>query len=263
MQAQLGSHCLDCVKAARPDLAERARFWSAGQHNLVTMTLIGINVAVFVLVLLWTRDPNALTERTSAHIDFALGRGILEDGTLPSIRPGVRIQVAEPNQWYRLLTSGFLHYGVIHLALNCYFIYVLGPQLERSLGRVLFLALYIASLLGGSLGVVLLDSGGLSAGASGAAFGMMSAVAIGMWRRGVNPLSTGIGTVLILNVFITFTVPNISIGGHVGGAVAGAICGAVMLSPGHKPVPKWAIWATPVAVGVGSVVLSMLIVGAV
>lgn len=223
--------------------------------------MIGINIAVFVLVLLWTRDSNALTGRTSAHFNFALSRDVLAFDFAP-FQYGGDIVDTEPQQWYRLLTSGFLHYGIIHLALNCYFIFVLGPQLERPLGRAKFLLLYLASLLGGSLGVILLDSGGLSAGASGAAFGMMAAVAVGMWRRGVNPFSTGIGTILLLNVFITFTVPNISIGGHVGGAVAGAICGAVMLSPGHKPVPKWALWATPVVVGLGSIVLSILIVNA-
>ena len=61
VQATVGSHCVDCAKAAKPDIKTRARFWSAGQHNLVTMSLIVANLAVFVGVLLWTRDTGALT----------------------------------------------------------------------------------------------------------------------------------------------------------------------------------------------------------
>ncbi len=260
--ASVGSHCPDCVKAAQPDLKTRAKFWSAGQPNLMTMVLIGINVAVFIGVLLWTRDSDALAGRTTeAHLDFALSKSILADGTLPSTR-GVPIQFTEPGQWYRLVTSGFMHYGVIHIALNMYFLYVLGPMLEPQLGRVRFLLLYFASLLGGSLGVLLLDQGGLTAGASGAVFGLMSAAAVGLWHRGINPFSTSIGRILLLNFFLTFFIGGISIGGHLGGAVAGALCGSVMLAPGHKPTKVWATYATPVAVGLVSVVLSVLIVNA-
>ena len=140
--------------------------------------------------------------------------------------------VTEPDGWYRLVTSGFLHFGIIHIGLNMFFLYVLGPMLEPALGRVRFVLLYIASLLGGSLGVVLLDKGGISAGASGAMFGLMAAAAVGQWRRGINPMTTGIGATFLLNLVITFAIPGISIGGHIGGAVAGAICGAVMLAPG-------------------------------
>jgi len=246
-KAAVGSHCLDCAKAAQPDLKTRAKFWSAGQSNLVTMVLIGLNVAVFVAVLLIARSGDALAgQLTSVHVDFALSKRAL----------------VITDQWYRLVTSGFMHYGIIHIALNMYFLYVLGPLLEPPLGRARFLLLYMASLLGGSFGVLLLDSGGLTAGASGAVFGLMSGAAVGLWRRGVNPFSTGIGSTLILNLFLTFFIGGISIGGHLGGAAAGAICATVMLAPGHKPMPKWATYAMPVVVGLMSIIGSILIVGA-
>jgi len=211
------------------------------------MTLIGLNVAVFIAVLLVTRSGGALSGQiTSAHIDFALSKRAL----------------VVTDEWYRLVTSGFMHYGIIHIGLNMYFLYILGPMLEPALGRVRFLLLYMASLLGGSLGVLVIDSGGLTAGASGAVFGLMSAAAVGLWRRGVNPFSTGIGTTLLLNLFLTFFIGGISIGGHLGGAAAGAICATAMLAPGHKPVAPWLTYATPIAVGVISVVASILIVGA-
>ncbi len=226
------------------------------------MTLIAINVAVFVFILLVTRQPSALTGGvTDMHLRLGLSKDVLVQPIAWQSDDG-GLFVTEPNGWYRLVTSGFLHFGIIHIAFNMYFLYVLGQMLEPALGRVNFLLLYLASLLGGSLGVVLLDSGGISAGASGAVFGLLAAATIGLWRRGINPFTTGIGTTLILNLFITFAIPGISIGGHIGGAIAGAICGTVMLAPAWRSGPSWAVRATPIAVGLGSVIAVIMIVNA-
>ena len=258
----MGSHCLDCAKAGRPDTRTKVRFWSARQPLLVTMSLIAVNVAVFVLVLLVSREPAALSGGvTDMHLRLGLSKDVLAERIAWQGDDG-SIFITEPDGWYRLVTSGFLHFGIIHIAFNMYFLYVLGPMLEPALGRLNFLALYFASLLGGALGVVLIDNGGITAGASGAVFGLLAAATVGLWRRGVNPFTTGIGTALILNLFITFAVPGISIGGHLGGALAGAICGAVMLAPGHRRPPKAAIWATPLAVGLLSVIGVVVVVGA-
>jgi membrane associated rhomboid family serine protease len=256
-KAAVGSHCVDCAKAAQPDLKTRAKFWSTGQPNLVTMVLIGLNIAVFVGILLWTRDPGALTGSTDAHLQLAVGRDVL---AYPINWAGEG--VTQPNEWYRLVTSGFTHYGIIHLALNMYFLYVLGPLLEPQLGRARFLLLYMASLLGGSLGAILLSPSSLTAGASGAVFGLMAAASVGLWRRGVNPFSTSIGQILLLNLFLTFVISGISIGGHLGGAIAGAICATVMLAPSHQPAKTWATYALPIAVALISIVASVLVVGA-
>jgi membrane associated rhomboid family serine protease len=262
VQAAVGSHCPECAKANRPDARTRARFWSARQPVLVTMSLIVVNLAVFVLVLLVTREAAALSGGvTDMHLRLGLSRDVLAQRIAWQSDDG-GVYITEPGGLYRLVTSGFLHFGIIHIAFNMYFLYVLGPMLEPALGRINFLLLYVASLLGGSLGVVLLDSGGITAGASGAVFGLLAGAAVGLWRRGVNPFTTGIGTTLILNLFITFAIPGISIGGHIGGAIAGAICGAVMLAPAHRRGPSWATWATPVAIGVASVVGVFMIVGA-
>jgi membrane associated rhomboid family serine protease len=262
VQATVGSHCPDCVKAARPDARTRARFWSARQPILVTMSLIAINVAVFVYVLLVTREPTALSGGvTDVHLQLGLSKDVLVQPIAWQSDDG-GIYITEPDGWYRLVTSGFLHFGIFHIAFNMYFLWVLGPMLEPALGRVNYLLLYMASLLGGSLGVVMLDSGDITAGASGAVFGLLAAATVGLWRRGVNPFTTAVGTTLILNLFITFAIPGISIGGHIGGAIAGAICGAVMLAPPYRRGPAWTVWATPVAVGIGSVVAVIMIVNA-
>ncbi len=260
MQASIGSHCLDCAKASRPDVRTRARFWSARQPVLITTSLIAINLAVFVLVLLVSREPAALSGGvTDMHLRLGLSKDVLSQRIAWQGDDGA-VFITEPDGWYRLVTSGFLHFGIIHIAFNMYFLYVLGPMLEPALGRVNYLLLYFASLLGGSLGVIVIDSGGITAGASGAVFGLLAAATVGLWRRGINPFSTGIGTTLILNLFITFAIPGISIGGHIGGAVAGAICGSVMLAPAYRRGPSWTVWATPVAIGLGSLAAVIMIV---
>lgn len=238
----------------------RARFWSAGQPNLVTMTLIAINVAVFVGALIWTGDAASLTgEATDVHLMLGLSKDILAQ-TIAWQGDNGELFITQPDGWYRLVTSGFIHFGLLHIAFNMYFLYVLGPMLEPALGRMRFLLLYMASLLGGSLGVILLDGGGITGGASGAIFGLLAGASVGLWRRGINPLTSGIGTTLILNLFITFAVPGISIGGHLGGAIAGSVCAMVMLAPRHQSFPKWATYATPIAVGLGSVIASVALV---
>jgi hypothetical protein len=251
VQAAVGSHCVDCAKASRPDARTRATYWNAGQLMLVTKVLIAMNVAVFVLVAI--ADPRSLTG----------GGGITE----MQFRLGLnKLLLSVTHEWYRLVTSGFLHFGFIHIGFNMLLLYQLGQILERALGRLGFGLLYAAGLLGGSFGVLILNgnSTAITGGASGAVFGLMAAAAIGMHRQGINIFRTGIGTTLILNLVLTFTISGISIGGHLGGAVAGAICGWFMLAPRHRRTgPAWQVFAAPTAVilvsVVGSVALALAV----
>lgn len=255
VQAAVGSHCLECAKAARPDVATRAKYWNARQHTLVTYVLMAVNIVVFAVVSI--ADTSSLSGRSGIsglQCKLGLSRQVLETGGFCSAT-----QLEGAHQWYRLVSSGFLHYGIIHIAFNMFMLYQLGQLLERRLGRAKFGLLYGASLLGGSLGVIIVNQPGLSGGASGAVFGLMAAAAVGLQRQGINVFSTGLGTTLLLNLFLTFTISGISIGGHLGGAAAGAICGFVMLAPHWKPVPKQLAWATPVAVAVLSVAASMVL----
>ena len=245
VQAAVGSHCLDCAKASRPAVATRARYWNARQPALITTIVVATNAAVFVLGVVL--DPQTIGGRirpTGLHADFALNKAILQYA----------------HEWYRLVTSGFLHYGILHLAFNMYMLWQLGNMLEPALGRVRFALLYLAGLVGGSLGALVFDDRGLTAGASGAVFGLLGAAFVGQWLRGANPLSTSIGTVLMLNLFITFAWRDrISVGGHLGGVIAGAICGAVILAPAARRVPQWATYAVPACVAVVAVAASVYI----
>ena len=211
----------------------------------MTVVLIAINVAFFVYTTV--RDPQSLSgSLTQAHIDLGLNEFFLQvDG-----------------QWYRLVTSGFMHFGLIHIGFNMYLLYMLGQMLEPSIGRVTFLLVYLAGLFGGSAGSLLLDDPrAISAGASGAVFGLMALAFVGYYLNGANPLNTSIGTLLMLNLVITFLFPRISIGGHLGGAAAGALCAFAVMAPRHRGVPAWAAYAAPVGVIALSVAISVLSVG--
>lgn len=242
VQAAVGSHCLDCAKAARPDVKSRAQIFASKQMTPVTLVLMSINILVFLWMFLKDRGTGGQTI-TQGHID--LGLNVF----------AIRIN----DEWYRLLTSGFVHFGIIHLAFNMFAIYQLGQLVERAMSSVQYTLLYFAALLSGSAGALLAEGSSytLTAGASGAVFGLLGAAAVGLHRRGVNIFSTGIGTSLLLNLFITFSISGISLGGHLGGLAGGAVCGYFMLAPPWKRSPKWVAFAAPVAVIVVAVAFSV------
>jgi membrane associated rhomboid family serine protease len=218
--ASVGSQCLECLKSSIPPPTERIRRWNATQHRLVTLAIIVANVAVFVVAALQTGN---VLGRSNIQRELALFGPAVADG-----------------EWYRLITSGFVHAGLLHLAMNMFVIWIAGSQLEPLLGRLRFSLLYLASLLAGSAGALLLSPDVFTVGASGAAFGLMGALAVGMYHRGIDIWRTGVGTIILINLLITFTVPSISIGGHVGGLLGGIAAGWPMLRirrPGLKPTP--------------------------
>ena len=137
VQASVGSHCVECAKQDRPDVATRARYWSARQPILVTYTIIALNIAVFIWLVI--QDPAAFT-----------GSNATQRPSSTSASPAVLL--ADNGEWYRLVTSGFLHFGIIHIAFNMLLLFQLGNLLEPAIGRVRFGLLYFAALLAGSAG---------------------------------------------------------------------------------------------------------------
>ena len=135
--------------------------------------------------------------------------------------------VANGDVW-RLVTSGFIHAGPIHLAFNMYLLWILGQMLESSLGSGRFAALYLTALLWGSFGALLLTPDAFTVGASGAVFGLMGAAAVELRSRGINPFQTDIGMLIIFNLGLSFVLSGISIGGHIGGLVGGALAGMAL-----------------------------------
>jgi membrane associated rhomboid family serine protease len=137
-------------------------------------------------------------------------------------------------EWWRIVTAGFLHASLLHILFNMFFIYFLGQLLEPALGMVRFAAVYAVSLLGGSLGALLLSNDSVTVGASGAAFGLLGAGIVAMRARGIDPMQSGLGMTLVLNLGITLLIPGISIGGHLGGLVAGALAGWLLVEVGDR-----------------------------
>jgi membrane associated rhomboid family serine protease len=138
--------------------------------------------------------------------------------------------VAE-GEWYRLITGGFLHASFIHIAFNMFALYFLGRLLEPSIGTPRFLAVYFASLFGGSFGALLLSPDALTVGASGAIFGIFGAAFVIARGRGFDAVASSIGIVLLLNLAISVAgASHISLGGHLGGLVAGVICSLAILA---------------------------------
>lgn len=224
-QVDVGSHCAECVRRARPATSERIRFWNAAQPVLVTRALIAINFLAYI----WILTGSQMGSLSSRELDMGLSQVFIDNG-----------------EWYRVISSGFLHFGLIHVGMNMFLLWQLGQLLEPAMGRSRFLLLYFSAMMGGAAGALLMNPNALTGGASGAVFGLMAAAAIGLHQRGVNPMRTGIGTTLILNLLITFTIPGISIGGHVGGAVVGAVVGYAILEPRWARQAPYISWAAPI-----------------
>lgn len=211
---------------------------------VVSNALIAINVGLFVWMTLGQVGSLMFGSTESDRtLDFVISRVFLEQG-----------------QWYRLVSCGFVHFGVIHVAFNMLLLYQLGRLIEPVIGPFRFSLLYLASLLGGSLGALLLSPDAATGGASGAVFGLMAASVVGVGQRGVNPLRTGLGVTFAINVLFTLAVPGVSVGGHFGGAAVGALVGALTLAPRSWRVPNWASIVVPLAVSGACVAIAVAFV---
>jgi membrane associated rhomboid family serine protease len=188
-----------------------------------TYALIALNVIVFI-----------------AEVGGGGGAAGLEGGG-PLIADGGLLgpAISDGGEWYRIVTSGFLHAGPLHLFLNMFVLYILGTILEEGIGTARMVGIYFVSLLAGSFGALLLDPDQLTVGASGAVYGIMAATFLVARQRGVEQLASQVGLWVILNLAFTFAVPGISIGGHIGGLLGGGAAAAVILA-GERRVGRTA-----------------------
>lgn len=161
--------------------------------------------------------------------------------------------LVEAGDWWRLVTYGFLHAGLLHIGFNMLLLWLLGRELEPELGTPRFLAIYFACLLTGAFGALLFSPNAATVGASGAIFGLMGAAAAIMYARGVNPFHTDIGMLILFNLGLGFFISNVSIGGHIGGLIGGVLCGLVVAASERRG-QAWLGWAGIAAVAVASVV---------
>jgi membrane associated rhomboid family serine protease len=200
----VGMRCPECAR-------ERTSVRTMGslqKEPVVTYALIAICVVVWVAELATGGGSNG-------------GGTVFSHGALygPAIDAG--------HEYWRLVTGAFLHsnqlpFGLLHIGFNMYLLWYLGRLLEPAIGRIAFVAVYVAALLCGSFGALLLTPDAHTVGASGAVFGLMGAAVVVLRARGIDPWQAGIGPLILLNLLLSFGVANISIGGHIGGLIGGA-----------------------------------------
>jgi len=223
--ASVGFQCPECIKgAAKNAPVLRFRELRSGRP-VVTEVLIALNVLGLVAVVA-TGGSLFNGGGEASERGLLIGSGGI--GELSPLGFVVRPVGVAYGEWWRIITGGFLHAGILHLGMNMLLLYMLGSQLEPLLGRARFLSLYIACLVGGAFGVLLVSPQSATVGASGAVFGLMGAAVIAQRRAGIDIWRNGIGGLVVINLLLTFAVPGISVGGHVGGLVAGVLVGALV-----------------------------------
>ena len=203
----VGMRCPEC---ARQKTKVRTAATISGGEPVVTYALIAINVAVFFAQVAVAGSGRATTGT------------VYEKGVLfgPLIQDG---------EYWRIVSSGFLHSSPIHLILNMIVLWFLGQATEPVFGHVKFAAIYVASLLAGAFGALLVTPDGPTVGASGAVYGLMGALVILYRDRGIPITQSPIFGLLVINLLFTFFYPNISIGGHLGGLAGGALAALLVL----------------------------------
>lgn len=231
--ASVGHQCPECVaEGRRTQRPARTVFGGgvAGRHGYVTKALIGINVTVMILSILSDRGGDSLAG--------GAGFGGLMGGTTPltdwgavlghaAFVPGGSAHGVAAGEYHRLFTAMFLHFGVLHLLMNMWALWVLGRSLEAALGPARFLALYLIGGLGGNVAAYFFTAQNVpTAGASTAIFGLFAALFVIMRKLGRD--TSSVVPILVINLIFTFTIPNISIAGHLGGLVAGGLMALVL-----------------------------------
>jgi membrane associated rhomboid family serine protease len=232
----VGMRCPECARRG----ATRVRTMRSGaEEPSLTYILIGINVLAGIGSLLG--GGGATT--SSLTQDGGLSAHFIADG-----------------EYYRLITAGFLHAGLFHLLTNMLSLWILGSIIEPAIGHWRFGLIYFVSLLCGSFGALLLSPDELTVGASGAIFGLLAAAAVVAWNRGFNLMESGLGIWIGLNLLITFTVPNISVGGHIGGLVGGGLTALLLVELRDRiRVPEYVPTLLCVAIGTAAVVGSIAV----
>ncbi len=206
----------------------------------VTPTIIGINIAVFVLMLM----AGAGLTATNGRVELAFGSNY---GPL-----------TWNGQYWRLLTAAFIHFGVFHLAFNMYALYSGGRWTERLYGSARFAVIYLLSALAGSVVSGWWDASRNSAGASGAIFGVYGALLVFVLRRPddiprdvLKAVRGGAISLCVYSLAMGVAMPFVDNAAHIGGLLGGAIAGFLLLrpfDPAARATPQpWRI----VAVAVG------------
>jgi membrane associated rhomboid family serine protease len=180
----------------------RAAARAGSGHAPVTRILIAINVAVYLITAVQGAGLNA--PGGSLFSKMVLFGPYVHDG-----------------DWWRLVTTMFLHASILHIAFNMLALWWIGAPVEEYLGRGRYVGLYFISGLAGSAGA-LVQTPGVTVGASGAIFGILGAMLI-LEYQATGRLAGQAMTWIVINLVLSVTISNVSIGGHVGGLIGGIL----------------------------------------
>jgi membrane associated rhomboid family serine protease len=228
--------------AAQPRTVRRARRTVAGLEAPATAALVALNVLVYLVTVYQGAGLNAP------------GGKVFDDGAL------IGAAIDLNGDWYRLVSAMFLHAGVLHIAFNMLALYWLGTVVEQALGAWRFLLVYFVSGLAGSAGALLLTGPfAVTVGASGAIFGIMGALLV-LEYAATGTFAGQAMALIVLNLALTLTIPNISVGGHVGGLIGGVLATFALVHFRHARQP-WLGPALVVGIAVASVLVASVRVG--
>lgn len=182
----------------------------------IVSTLIGINVIIYLLI----------TVLGISNYVFNIGASI-------------NFYIAE-GEWWRIITSMFLHAGFFHVLFNMFSLFLFGPELEKIAGKLRFLTIYfLAGIFGNVATFVFEDGYYASVGASGAIFGIFGGFAALVYytRKTMPQLKQIMMPIIIISVIFTFLTPNVNVWSHLGGLLTGFLLGLTYFSP--KNIIKW------------------------
>jgi membrane associated rhomboid family serine protease len=248
-EAAVGVRCPECAGGPKSVTRTAQRLSLAGSQNVIgTTVLTALMVLVFLTQVAQGQEILGRVDLSTVAGDLALVGPLVQDG-----------------EWWRLVTSAFVHSGLVHIGFNAYLLWYLGGALERYAGTARMVAIFLISVLWGSAGALLLEPQAATVGASGGVFGLMAAIFLLERTRGVALFGSSIGALIALNLFLTFLIPGISVGGHLGGLAGGAAAGFVLsgFGKGHLAYTKLggAGGAALLALAVGAVVVSFAAIG--
>ena len=239
--APVGIRCPEHASVGAPKRSpqrtvQQARARTGALAAPAVVALVAANVIVYLITASQGGGPNQ--PGGSLFFDWALAGVAVANG-----------------DWYRLVTAMFLHGGLLHLAFNMLALWWLGSIVEQAIGTVRFLLVYFVSGLAGSAGALLLtDPLQVTVGASGAIFGIMGALLI-LEYTATGSLAGPAFTLIVINLALTFAIPNISIGGHLGG-LAGGIAATYALTRLRYVRPSFVAPAAVVAIGAASLLVA-------
>lgn len=268
--AAVGFQCPECVASGRRQTRSgRTAYGGArpGNPALTSMVIIGINVAVWLLIVVTGSNSSPWFARLSLHARGLCAAengggwfpGVTDETVCENDFSGVFYPGVVDGAWWQLFTSMFAHVELWHIGFNMLALWVLGPQLELVIGRARFLALYLLSGLAGSAFVYWFSGEQTpTLGASGAVYGLMAALLVVAFKVGgqVQTIMAWIIANAVLTVIFGF-----SWQGHLGGFLGGlALMGAIVYSPKpHRTVLQASAFAA-VAVAVAAAIVTRTVV---